>query len=667
MPKGQSLPGARPLDSSPPGLEGLHPWRHLYPDVLAPTHYTARMILLSVQNLSASRGAKDLFQNVTFGMAEGEKIALIGVNGCGKSTLLSEVALAIGKSHPHIQSTPGLAVALLSQTPSFLPEDTILEHLFRGDSGVVQLIRDYHRCLVDLEGDQAEAAGAALSDLMARMDVAQAWDYERRVTSILKELHISDLTQKMGTLSGGMVKKVALARLFFEDADLLILDEPTNHLDIETIDWMETMLKRSQAAVLMVTHDRYFLDRVCTRIFEIDQKTLFIYEGNYPVFLEQRAARLLAQQNQEMTIQSILRVELEWLKRGPKARSTKQKARKDRIDEMQNRQGLEEVSAIELGVSGRRLGKKILELKKITKSFGDKPVLSPFSYTFKEGDKIGILGPNGAGKSTLFNLISERLVPDSGVVDAGINTHFGHFEQQSDAMDEAMSVLSYAKQYGEQIMMHDGVRVSVAKLLERFLFPVSSFNTLIGKLSGGERRRLQLVCMLLENPNFLLFDEPTNDLDVMTLSVLESFLLGFKGCVLIISHDRYFLDRVVDQLFVFDGNGGISPFWGGYSDYADSLKFKPVLAPSPPQEKAPVVSKPVSEKKKNLSFKEQAEFEKLESTIESLETEKEGLTALFLSDTTTADAYKMAGLRLSEIEDSLETLMARWEALAERA
>jgi ATP-binding cassette subfamily F protein uup len=630
--------------------------------------YTAQMILLSVQNLSASRGAKDLFQNVSFAMESGEKIALIGVNGCGKSTLLSEIATAITTPNAKINFTPGLSVALLSQSPVFAPDDTILEHLFRGDSDVVTTLREYHHCLDEMEGPHAQAAGMALSDLMVRMDLAQAWDYEHRVTSILKELHIEHLNQKMGTLSGGMIKKIELACLFFEDVDLLIMDEPTNHLDIETIDWMEAMLKRSQASVLMVTHDRYFLDRVCNRILEIDQQKLFQYDGNYPVFLEQRAERLAAQQNLEATIQSVLRVELEWLKRGPKARSTKQKARKERIEVMQNRTGMQEESSIELGVAGRRMGKKILELKAITKSFGDHSVLTPFSYTFKEGDKIGILGPNGAGKSTLFNLISERILPDTGIVDTGVNTQFGHFEQQSDGMDPSMSVLAYAKQYGEQITMHDGIRVSASKLLERFLFPTSSFNTLIAKLSGGERRRLQLVCMLLENPNFLLFDEPTNDLDVMTLSVLESFLLGFKGCILIISHDRYFLDRVVDQLFVFDGKGGIAPFWGGYSDYADSLKVKPIPVPVPVHEKAPiVVLTPESNKKKNLSFKEQAEFQKLETDIEALEAEKEGLTKLFLSDTTTADAYKAAGLRLSEIEESLESKMARWEYLAERA
>jgi ABC transport system ATP-binding/permease protein len=626
------------------------------------------MILLSVQKLSASRGAKDLFQNVTFSMSEGEKIALIGVNGCGKSTLLSEIASAITTPNSNINFTPGLSVALLAQTPVFSPEDTILEHLFRGDSEVVKTLREYHLCLDEMEGDNAEAAGLALSDLMVRMDLAQAWDYEHRVTSILKELHIEQLNQKMGTLSGGMIKKIELARLFFEDAELLIMDEPTNHLDIETIDWMESMLRRSQASVLMVTHDRYFLDRVCTRILEIDQQTLFDYQGNYPVFLEQRAARLAAQQNLESTIQSVLRVELEWLKRGPKARSTKQKARKDRIDDMQNRKGFQEEQQIELGVAGRRMGKKILNLKKITKSFEGREILAPFSYSFKEGAKIGILGPNGAGKSTLFNLISERLMPDSGLVEPGVNTHFGHFEQQSDGMDPNMTVLGYTKQYGEQITMHDGNRVSAAKLLERFLFPTSSFNTLIGKLSGGERRRLQLVCMLLENPNFLLFDEPTNDLDVMTLSVLESFLVGFTGCVLIISHDRYFLDRVVDELFIFDGKGGIEPFWGNYSDYAARPKGKaPVAEALVVAPIAVVADEPGLPKKKSLSFKEQKEFKSLEVEIEKLESEKAELTTVFSSGDATVEIYEKTGKRLAEIDVILETKMTRWEVLAERA
>ena len=627
------------------------------------------MTLLAVQNLSASRGAKQLFDKINFSVESGEKIALIGVNGCGKSTLLSELAEAITTPNPNISVTPGLAVAMLDQMPIFSATDTISQHLFRGDSGVTQVIREYHECLDQLESDPTEELSTAFADLVVRMDLANAWEYEDRVTSILNELHIDHLTQLMGTLSGGMIKKIALARLFFEDADLLILDEPTNHLDIETIDWMEGMLKRSRATVLMVTHDRYFLDRICTRIFEIDQQSLFIYQGNYPVFLELRGERLAAQAHQEQSIQSAMRVELEWLKRGPKARSTKQKARKDRIEAMQNRTVYQEDQGIELGVAGRRMGKKILELKEITKSFEGRQIINPFSYTFKEGAKIGILGPNGAGKSTLFNLISDRLKPDSGEVDPGVNTHFGHFEQQSDAMDPNVTILGYVKGFGEQLTLHDGTRVSATKLLERFLFASSSFATPIGKLSGGERRRLQLVCMLLENPNFLLFDEPTNDLDVMTLSVLEDFLLSFNGCVLIISHDRYFVDRVVDHLFIFDGNGGIAPFWGTYSDYADVAKLMPQPSEIKGAKSEIGIPKPVApiEKKKPLNFKEQQEFKTLEADIETLESEKSRLATLFLTAVGSTDEFEIAGKRLAEIDVLLGQNISRWELLADRA
>lgn len=415
------------------------------------------MTLMTVQNFSATRGAKLLFEDISFAVASGDKIALIGVNGCGKSSLLADLASAIVEPNPKISVASGLSVGMLVQVPQFSTDDTILDHIFRGDSGVTQVIRDYHRCLDRMETNPTDADNQELTDLMARMDLLQAWAYEDRVTSILNELKITHLGQPMAVLSGGMVKKIELARLFFDDVDLLILDEPTNHLDIETIDWMESMLKRSRAAVLMVTHDRYFLDRICTRIFEIDQQKLYIYQGNYPVFLEQRDQRLSAQQQHEMAVQSVLRVELEWLKRGPKARSTKQKARKDRIEALQNRKVVDKDQSIELGVAGRRLGKKILELKEVSKSFENCPIISSFSYTFKEGDKIGILGPNGSGKSTLFNLISGRLLPDSGEVDPGVNTHFGYFEQQTDRMDLTQTVLGYVKEFGEQLTLHDGL------------------------------------------------------------------------------------------------------------------------------------------------------------------------------------------------------------------
>ena len=464
-----------------------------------------------------------------------------------------------------------------------------------------------------------------------------------------------------------MLKKIELARIFFDDVDLLIMDEPTNHLDIETIDWLETMLKRMDAAVLMVTHDRYFLDKICTRIFEIDQQSLFVYRGSYADFLTQRSARLSAQQREQAAINSVLRVELEWLKRGPKARSTKQKARKDRIQDLMNRKTFSEDQILSLDVSNRRLGNKILELKDVTKSFDGRTVLKPFSYTFKEGEKIGILGPNGAGKTTMLNLIAGRLFPDSGHIDIGVNTVFGYFEQHSHALDPDLSIYAYVKQIGEQITLHDGTQLSASKLLERFLFPSNMLSTPIGKLSGGERRRLHLVCMLLRNPNFLLFDEPTNDLDVLTLSVLEDFLLNFKGCVMVISHDRYFMDRVIDHLFIFKGNGEIQQFWGGYTDYADTVAE--LNKASTRQKEVPVVVQPASQaapsKKKQLSFKEQHEFKKLELEIEKLETEKAELNQLFSTGAVTD--FNEAGRRLKDVSELMDAKMARWEELAELA
>lgn len=620
------------------------------------------MPLFSVQDLSASRGAKTLFSGVGFAVEAEDKVALIGVNGCGKTTLLSEIYAAYTTPRANMSFAQGIRLAYLPQLPTFDPKDSIRDHLFRGDTPVVRVTREYLACLDriaagDLSGE------TQLGTRSAEMDAIGAWDYEHRVMSLLKELNIHHLDQAMGTLSGGMVKKIALAQLFFEDADVLFLDEPTNHLDLETIDWMEGMVMRSRATVFMVTHDRYFLDRVCTRIFEIDQQKVFQYTGNYAAFLEQRAARLSAQQQAEKTIQSILRVELAWLRQGAKARSTKQRARKDRIDALQQRDKLTDDIQIDLGVSGRRLGKKILELKNITKQFGDQTVLRPFSYTFKEGDKIGILGPNGAGKSTLLNLISEQLRPDTGVVDIGLNTHFGYFQQHTADMDPGVSVLNYAKNHGEQITLPDGVKVSVSAFLEQFLFPNTLFHTPIGKLSGGERRRLQLVCMLLANPNFLLFDEPTNDLDVTTLSVLENFLVSFPGCVLVISHDRYFLDRVVDHLFVFDGKGGIAPFWGNYSDYAETQKQRQPAAPKP----KPVPQEKTKPQKQGLSFKEQQEFKKLESEITTLEDEQTQLQKTFSDPTASPEDYVTAGKRLADIAETLVQKWARWETLAEKS
>ena len=629
------------------------------------------MSLLSIHNLTCIQGVKTLFENITFGIEPGDKIALIGVNGCGKSTLLSLMASSMESPHPSIVMKQGLKVTFLPQIPVFNPEDTILDHLFRSETPTAKVIRDYQLCLAKMEEGTTSALEKELSHVMEQMDLLGAWSYEAQVTSILNELHIHHLTQKMSTLSGGMIKKISLAQVFFEQTDLLIMDEPTNHLDIETIDWLESMLKSMSCALLMVTHDRYFLNKICTKIFEIDQQSLFVYKGNYQTFLEQRDLRYSVQKKEEETIRSVLRVELEWLSRGPKARSTKQKARKDRIDEMVSRNTFSEDKVLELGVSGRRLGKKILVLKHVAKKFGKKTVIRDFSYTFRGGEKIGILGPNGAGKTTLLNIITDRLPADSGEVDVGVNTVFGYFDQHSLEFDLEMSIFAHVKQYGEFITLHDGTQLSASKLLERFLFPSQMLKTPIGKLSGGERRRLHLVCLLLTNPNFLLFDEPTNDLDVITLSVLEDFLQNFAGCVIIISHDRYFMDRAVDQLLIFKGDGTISHFWGGYTDYVDTMKdlakaakLKSSQAPPP---SSPLTSSLPPEKKRQLTNKEQQEFKKLDGEIEKLEVEKRSLNALFTSGEGTPEEYEKAGKRLKDVEAVLREKLARWEELAEFA
>lgn len=612
------------------------------------------MSILSVQNLSCTQGIKTLFENISFGIEPGDKIALIGVNGSGKTTLLSHITSCNTDRNPSIVTKQNLKITHLAQLPTFNPEDTILDHLFKSETLTAKAIRAYHLCIEKLETETGPVMNKEFEDATAQMDLHQAWDYESRVTSILNELNIHHLSQQMKTLSGGMIKKIGLAQVFFEETDLLILDEPTNHLDIDTINWLENTLKRMQGTLLMVTHDRYFLDKICTKIIEIDQQKLFTYNGNYQVFLEQKDLRYAIQQKEDQSLQSVLRVELEWLKRGPKARSTKQKARKDRIADMVSRNTYTEDTVLELGVAGRRLGKKILELKDITKKFDDKTVISKFTYTFKQGEKIGILGPNGAGKTTLLNIISERIQPDSGTVDVGVNTVFGYFDQHSISFDLNMSVLEHVKLFGEHITLHDGTLLSAAKLLERFLFPSSSLKTKIGKLSGGERRRLHMVCMLLSNPNFLLFDEPTNDLDITTLSVLEDFLLHFAGCVIVISHDRYFMDRVVDQLLIFKDKGHVTHFWGGYTDYIDTLKE---MAKIPTQKTLP------STPRTNQS-KDPKELKKIETEIEKLEKEIKTLNNYLGTGAHSPEDYAKTGKQLKELSNQLEQKFARWEELA---
>ena len=607
------------------------------------------MSILSVNNLSCSVPSKPLFKDATFGIGASDKLAIIGPNGCGKSTLLRLLADLRTTSHEAIAIQKGLRITYLSQKEVIDPEHTILDHLFQSKTLAAKSIHQYQHALAS--GDER-----LLSDAITQMDHQKAWDYEARVSSVLRELDIHDLTQKMKALSGGMKKKIALAQVFFEETDLLILDEPTNHLDIATIEWLENRLKRQATALIMVTHDRYFLDKICTSILEIDQGKTFFYKGNYQTYLEQRDLRYLAQAKHEESIQSLLRVELAWLKRGPKARSTKQKARKQRIEGLVNREKEVAQEVLSLEVGHRRLGKKILEFKDVSKSF-DKPLVKDFSYCFKQKERIGILGPNGVGKSTFLNLIMEKLEPDAGLIDRGVNTVFGYFDQDSKAFDSEQSIYEKVAEIGSQIVYPDGRTLSAAKLLERFLFPSHMFKLPISSLSGGERRRLHLVFLLLKNPNFLLFDEPTNDLDVQTLSVLEDFLLSFSGCIIIISHDRYFMDRVVDQLLIFKGEGEIDTFLGNYSEYMDFQKEME-------KEHRPKLATQKAKKAPNSAvLGSKNAIKKIEAEIDKLETEKKALESTFVNPSGTPEDFAEAGKKLKTITETLDQKLEDWESL----
>lgn len=621
------------------------------------------MTLLSINKLTCQQGIKLLFDSATFSVDEKDKIAVIGPNGSGKTTLLSLISAAIDSPLPEIAVKKGLRVSTLSQNPDVDPNHSIQDHLFKSQAKASVAIQNYHRQLERYNNDQSPEIETAFTAASEEMDHLNLWEYEDRVNSILRELNISQLDQKIKDLSGGMRKKIALAQTFFEDSELLILDEPTNHLDITTIEWLEGMLKKQQSAIVMVTHDRYFLDKVCTKIIEIDQQQVFVYNGNYQTYLEQRAQRYLAQEKQESSIQSVLRVELAWLKRGPKARSTKQKARKERIGNMMARKVFDAEDELSLNVSERRLGKKILELKNVSKSFAERLLIRDFSYAFSKGKKIGVLGPNGVGKSTLLNLIMEKLMPDSGEIEVGVNTVFGYFDQHSGDFDLNQTVYEHVSEIGSQFVCPDGATLSASKLLERFLFPSSMLKTTIGKLSGGERRRLHLVCLLLKNPNFLLFDEPTNDLDTQTLSVLEDFLLSFSGCVILISHDRYLMDRVVNHLLVFDKDAQITPFQGNYSEYVDILKDATDMREKQAQTPEKKDSLNVSGKRTN---RECEEMKHLESEVARLELEKDSLAAIFASPNSTSGDFETAGKQMKAIVSQLDEALARWEVLAEK-
>ncbi|PYI55198.1 ABC-F family ATP-binding cassette domain-containing protein [Paenibacillus flagellatus] len=637
------------------------------------------MNLLTAENISKNFGMKTLFEDVSFSVAEGDRIGLIGVNGTGKSTFLKVIA---GEEQPDggtIAVRNGIAVEYLPQNPPFDDEATVLQQLFRGQSPLMRLLRDYESVIGRIErGDPDPGLHERLTELSGRMDAAGAWQLENEAKRILTKLGIGDFEARMGTLSGGKRKRVALAGALIRPADLLILDEPTNHIDTETVDWLESYLAKSKSALLMITHDRYFLDRVADRIIELDQGKLYGYTGNYSVFLEQKAERLARQQASEEKRQNLLRRELAWIRRGAKARSTKQKARIERFEKLREAGPGETAQEMDIALAGARLGKKVVELHGVTKRYGERDVIRGFSLIVQRDDRIGVVGPNGAGKSTLLKLIAGRLSPDEGEVDVGSTVKIGFFSQENEGLDESLRVIEYIREAAEQVRTSDGETISASQMLERFLFPPSAQWTPVASLSGGEKRRLYLLRILMEGPNVLLLDEPTNDLDIQTLTVLEDYLELFPGAVIVVSHDRYFLDRTVDSLLVAEGGGEFARHEGNYTDYRDRMKelgAGPGSGGSAGREKkTPSADNPAAdghakEKERPLkfSFKEQKEFEEIDGKIEHAERELNEVADALSAAGSDYEALQRLTVRQQELEAELERLIERWTYLNELA
>ena len=646
------------------------------------------MNLLSINNLSKIGREKPLFTGVTFGLQEGEKAALIGRNGTGKSTLLNTIAGVLQPDEGTVVFNKDAGVSFLPQNPEFLSEDTIKTHIFKSNSPKLQIIKSYFEICEKLS-ENPESAGIQkdYQQIMLKMEQQDLWNYEAQISSILTTLGISNLNLKMGNLSGGILKKVALAQVLVEDTKILLLDEPTNHLDISTISWLQNYLKDTKRSVLMVTHDRYFLDAVCNNIYELARNKLKLYVGNYSEYLEKKSVEAEIEENTERRIESVLRFEREWLLRGPCARGTKIKARIQRDEQLINREKFQGDKGFTFEVKGKRLGGKVLELHKICKNFekagkeNEKsvPVINNFSYVFTKGQKIGIFGDNGSGKSTLLNLITGNLLPDSGTVDIGLNTKFGYYTQNPVFTDTNLTVLEYIKETAEHMTLNNGTKeVSAAKFLEEFGFEGKIQYSPVSTLSGGERKRLYLVRLLLENPNFLILDEPTNDFDIFTMNILEQFLINYEGCLLLVSHDRYFMDKTVDSLFVMEEDGSISGFVGKCSEY---IEYREELIKENKQKKNQTEQKPKKDdedkekkqgqtsnekpKKQKLTFNEKKEFDLLNEEIPVLEEEQKSLEEK-MSSSDFAQIQK-ATERYQKISKLLDEKYERWEILAEKS
>ncbi len=639
------------------------------------------MSILTLQNIKKDFGIKEILRDASFSIEPNDKVGLIGVNGSGKSTLLKMIAGIEPTDGGQRLVKSGARIIYLPQQPEIDESLTVIDQVFADSGEQMKLVREYedlsHK-IAHAKGDNLDALMSRLATVTEQMESVGAWDLETKAKIILSKLGIEDLDAMIKDLSGGYRKRIALAAALLNEPDLLMMDEPTNHLDAESVEWLQEYLARFQGAILLITHDRYFLDNVTNRILEIDRADLYTYAGNYAYYLEKKALQEDSAASSQRKHQGILRRELEWLKKGPKARSTKQKARIDRVGDLRDKEFKQTQGKVDIDTPGRRIGKKVIELENIAKSYGGRTLFKNFSYEFTPRDRLGIIGGNGAGKSTLVNIITGRIEPDEGKVNIGKTIHLGYFDQHSDnilaALDENQRVIEYIKEVAEVVTTADGNKITASQMLEKFLFPPEQQYAPIHKLSGGEKRRLFLLQVLMDAPNVLILDEPTNDLDVQTLAILEDYLENFNGCVIVVSHDRYFLDRTVEFILAIEPEGNVRLYPGNYSVYLEhkkkaekSAKIEQIQQQSPEiKSKSTSVNKSNDKTNKPLSNFEQREYEKLERKIAQMESDKEKLEHDLAINCSDFNLVQELSQKLARLNQEIDTNTERWLELAER-
>lgn len=640
------------------------------------------MSIFTWRSVKKDFGIKEILRGASFSVDESDKVGVIGTNGSGKSTVLKMLAGLEPIDSGDFQVNPNIRVVYLPQQPDMADENTVLEQVFADAGEQMALVKEYEdlsQRMAHADADEMEQLMTRLSGVTEKMDATGAWELETKAKIVLSKLGIENFGDRVGTLSGGYRKRIALATALLSEPDILLMDEPTNHLDAASVEWLQDYLKQFRGALLLITHDRYFLDNVTNRIIEIDRGDLYTYSGNYSYYLQKKAEQEESALSSQKKYASIMRRELAWLRQGPKARSTKQRARIDRIDELKNKEFKQAQGKVEITTPGRRIGKTVIEVEGVSKGYGDRTLIQDFTYEFNPGDRVGIIGGNGVGKSTLMDMITGRLEPDTGKVNIGSTIHIGYFDQHSDdlqaALNEDERVIDYIKEEGEFVETADGSKITASQMLERFLFPGNQQYAPIHKLSGGEKRRLFLLRVLMGAPNVLILDEPTNDLDVQTLSILEEYLEGFNGCVITVSHDRYFLDRVVQRIFAFEPKGIVKQYPGNYSMYLDfksrqenEESDRSASSTGEKQSKAKTTKPKQATGPRKLSFKEKRELETLETKIPEMESEKAEIEQILYgnppSDYTEVETLSQ---RLAKLDEEIESSTERWLELEEIA